>query len=215
MLDLVIDVVFRAQPLAGVALFVAAFVTGLYSARATRLTFFGERRTGASVHESPATMLVPLLVLGIPALAAGFGGNAIFSALAEKPEALSIPLSAIAVLLALAGAAAGWFLVGGERGDEVLESRAGFAWRASATAFGYDALVYRLAVGPAIAGARILWAVIDRYVIDGSVEVVARLARRFGGLTSDIQTGDTQWYGVMIVAGVALMLAVSAWLGRS
>jgi NADH-quinone oxidoreductase subunit L len=212
--DLVIDVVFAAQPLAGAALLLTAFVTGLYSGRATRLAFFGARRTADHAHESPMSMLVPLYVLAVPAVGAGFAGSWLFGLLAEKPEALSIPMSAVAVLLAVAGVTVGWMLVGGERGDEVLESRAGLAWRISASAFGYDALVYRVVVAPTVAACRVLWAAIDRYIIDGTIEGTAYVARWLGSTASEVQTGDTQWYGVMILAGVALMLAITVYLGR-
>ena len=212
--DLVLDVVWAAQPVAGVALFFSAFVTGLYSGRATRLTFFGSRRGEGHAHESPASMLVPLGVLAIPAVFAGFAGSWLFSRLGERPEALSIPLSALAVAIAGAGAVAGWFLVGGERGDEALESRLGVAWRISASAFGYDALVYRVVVRPTVALARGLWAVVDRYAVDGVVEGSAVLVRWLSGLASDMQTGDAQWYGTAIAVGIAVLLAVTVWVGR-
>jgi NADH-quinone oxidoreductase subunit L len=210
--DLVIDVVWVAQPLAGAALLLAAFVTGLYSGRATRLTFFGTRRVEGHAHESPLSMLVPLCVLAVPAALAGFAGDWLFTRLGERPEALSIPLSALAVGLGLAGVAVGWVLENGERADEALESRMGLAWRMSATAFGYDALVYRVVVAPTVVIARGLWATVDRLVIDGTVEGTAVVAKWLGGVSSDLQNGDVQWYGAVIVAGVALLLAVSVYL---
>jgi NADH-quinone oxidoreductase subunit L len=212
--DLVLDVVWASQPIAGVALFLAAFVTGLYSGRATRLTFFGDFRGDGHAHESPASMLVPLGVLAVPAVLAGFGGSWLFGLLGERPAALSIPLSAVAVLIALAGVAVGWMLEGGENADEVLEAKSGLAWRISASAFGYDGLVSRFVVEPTVVLARGLWATLDRYVIDGTVEGAAAVARWMGGLASELQNGDVQWYGAAIVTGVALLMALSVWLGR-
>jgi len=212
--DLVLDVVWKASPVAGLALFAGAFVTGLYSARATRLTFFGERRGGGQAHESTTSMLVPLVVLAIPAAILGFGGPWLFAKLGQDWEALSIPLSVIAVGLGLAGAAAGWLLEGGQQADEALESRAGFFWRASASAFGYDALVYRIIVRPTVVVARTAWAFIDRWLIDGTVEGAAAVVRWISTSSSDMQSGDVQWYGAVIVVGIALMLAMSVWLGR-
>jgi len=212
--DLVLDVVWATQPLAGGALFVSAFVTGLYSARATRLAFFDARRGEGHAHESPRAMLIPLGILAVPAALAGFAGTWIFLRLGQEPEPLSIPLSAIAVALGLAGIAVGWLMESGERADEMLESRFGVAWRASASAFGYNALVYHVVVNPTVVLARGLWAVVDRFVIDGAVEGSAVLARLAGGATSDLQSGDVQWYGTVIAAGVALLLAIAVWLGR-
>jgi NADH-quinone oxidoreductase subunit L len=212
--DLVIDAVWVAQPVAGVALLAAAFVTGLYSARATRLAFFGVHRVHEHAHEGGRMMLGPLVVLAVPAVLAGFGGSWLIARLGERPEALSLPMSSLAVALALAGVVVGWLLVSGEAADEALESRYWMAWRVSASAFGFDALVNRVVVIPTVALARGLWSVVDRLVVDGIVEGSAVLARKAGAAASELQTGDTQWYGSAIVVGTVLLLAVSVWLGR-
>jgi len=123
-------------------------------------------------------------------------------------------LSVVAVALALAGVAVGWLLEGGEHADEALETRLGWAWGASATAFGYDALVYRVVVRPTTTAARVLWAVADRYVIDGVVEGAAAVVEWLGAVGSKLQAGDAQWYGAAIALGVAVMLAVTVWVGR-
>ncbi len=57
---------------------IAAFITAFYTFRLIFLTFFGKCRvdakTGEHVHESPWTMIVPLFVLALGALLAGFLG---------------------------------------------------------------------------------------------------------------------------------------------
>jgi NADH-quinone oxidoreductase subunit L len=212
--DAILDAVWIAVPLAGAVLFATAFVTGLYSGRATRLTFFGSRRGEGHAHESPLSMLVPLAVLAVPAALLGLGGDWIMTRLGEHPEPLSLPISAVAVSLGLLGIAVGWSLEGGLNADEALEKRLGFAWRAGAVGFGWDAVVTRVVVAPAWVAARVLWAVVDRYLIDGTVEGSATVARWAGGVVSRLQNGDAQWYGALIAAGVALMLVASTWLGR-
>jgi NADH-quinone oxidoreductase subunit L len=199
---------------AAVALFVTVFDTGLYSGRATRMTFFGDFRGEGHPHESSASMWVPLAILAVPAALLGFAGSWIFERLSEQPEKLSIPISLLAVGLALAGVAVGWMLESGERADEALETRMGWAWGASSSAFGYDALVYRVVVAPSVVAARVLWAVVDRYIIDGTVEGSAKVASWLGSVGSEMQAGDAQWYGAAIALGVAVMLAVTIWVGR-
>jgi NADH-quinone oxidoreductase subunit L len=54
--------------------FFASACTALYSGRLLKLTFFGDYRGKAHVHESPATMLIPLYVLVIFAALGGFLG---------------------------------------------------------------------------------------------------------------------------------------------
>ena len=108
----------------------------------------------------------------------------------------------------------GWVLEGGENADEALERRLGPAWTAGASGFGWDGLVSRAIVGPAVVLSRVLWAAVDRFLIDGVVEGTAVVAKWAGGVVSRLQNGDAQWYGVLIASGVALMLAASIWLGR-
>ncbi|WFS23837.1 NADH-quinone oxidoreductase subunit L [Rhizobium rhododendri] len=78
--DAVIEASFASNsPVAGFAftlLVIAALFTSFYSWRLIFLTFFGKPRASHEVmhhvHESPNVMLVPLYVLGLGALAAGF-----------------------------------------------------------------------------------------------------------------------------------------------
>ncbi|MBO9184299.1 NADH-quinone oxidoreductase subunit L [Rhizobium sp. L80/93] len=78
--DAIIEASFASNsPVAGFAftlLVIAALFTSFYSWRLIFLTFFGKPRASHEVmhhvHESPNVMLVPLYVLGLGALAAGF-----------------------------------------------------------------------------------------------------------------------------------------------
>jgi NADH:ubiquinone oxidoreductase subunit 5 (subunit L)/multisubunit Na+/H+ antiporter MnhA subunit len=153
-------------------------------------------------------------VLAGPAVVLGFAGSWIMTRLGEHPEPLSVPISAVAVGLGLVGLLVGWSLERGENADEALEARLGPLWRAGSSGFGWDTLVARGVVAPVAVAARILWAVVDRYLIDGTVEGSAMVARWAGGVVNRLQSGDAQWYGALIAAGVALMLATSIWLGR-
>ncbi len=212
--DGILDVVWAAIPLAAVVLLTTAFITGVYSGRATRLTFFGARRGAGHAHESPLSMLVPLVVLAVPAALLGFAGDWIFMRLGEHPEPLSLPISAVAVTLGLVGLGIGWMLERGENADQALQERLGGFWKAGSVGFGWDGLAMRFVATPVAVGCRILWAVVDRFLIDGVVEGMATIAQWAGGVVSRLQSGDAQWYGALIATGVALMLAASIWLGR-
>ncbi len=212
--DGILDVVWAAVPLAAVVLLTTAFITGVYSGRATRLTFFGARRGAGHAHESPLSMLVPLAVLAVPAALLGFAGDWIFTRLGEHPEPLSLPISVVAVTLGLLGVGIGWMLERGENADQALQERLGGFWTSGSVGFGWDGLALRFVVTPVVVACRILWAVVDRFLIDGFVEGTATLARWSGGVVSRLQSGDAQWYGALIATGVALMLAASIWLGR-
>ncbi len=56
----------------------------------------------------------------------------------------------------------------------------------------------RFVATPVAVGCRILWAVVDRFLIDGVVEGTATVAQWAGGVVSRLQSGDAQWYGALI-----------------
>jgi len=107
---------------------ISAFLTALYTFRMVFLTFFGEQKT--EIHHKPGNAIkIPLIVLGILSLIAGFielphnfGHFSLFSDFLDKvlPPAVisSAPavgeavLQAVAGLLALAGAFVAWQMYG-------------------------------------------------------------------------------------------------------
>lgn len=221
--DAVLDAVWVHAPVAGVALFASTLLTGVYSAYATRLAFFGGRRSDTHAHESTLVMLVPLGVLAAGAATLGLLGSSLIGLLGEHAEPLSIPISAIAVSLAGAGAFAGWVLAGRASAPRVPAP----AWVTPMPAsvisrliaftrsgFGLDALVGAAVIAPVVAVSRATWALVDRFVIDGVVEGSAYLTRRAGARLSRFHAGDTQGYVGIIVLAVAVMLAASMWIGR-
>ena len=105
--DAVLDAVWLSSPAAAVLLFIVVMLTGFYTVRATKLAFFGEWRGSGHSHESPVSMLAPLVVLAIPAAGLGLAGAWLATTLGEHPEPLSMPLSVVAVTLALIGGAGG------------------------------------------------------------------------------------------------------------
>jgi NADH-quinone oxidoreductase subunit L len=212
--DEVVAAVLAAAPWAGVALLAASALTAAYAARATRLAFFGEPRGEKPAHESPWTMIVPLAVLALGALALGFAGGPLASVLGHEAEPLSLPIAATAVLLALVGGTLGWL----SARPGAAEAERAPAWRsvtrAAFAGWGVDAFAARFVVAPTTAIARVTDAMADRVAIDGIAEGVASVASRIGGLFTEIQSGDAQWYGALMATGVVVLVAAAVWLVR-
>ena len=210
----IIDAVWTRQPAVGVLLVATVFVTGLYALRATKLAFFGSERGSRSAHESSWTMLAPLLVLAVPAAGLGVGGGWMVGALGGHPEPLSAGLSALAVAAGLAGGAIAWF-ARTEATSAAAEMRPLARMRgAAASGFGWDMAIDRIIVNPTVGAARTLWAVADRFVIDGLVEGSALGARKLGAWISRLQTGDGQGYAALMAVATLMMLASMILLGR-
>ena len=212
--DAVLDAVWLANPVAGVLLFAAALLTGFYTVRATKLAFFGEWRGTGHSHESPLSMLAPLVILAIPAATLGFAGSWIAEKLGEHPEALSLPLSVAAVTIALVGGAVAWRFVRSDGTEPELTGAAGSVWNLLGRGFGYDGAVMRFVVQPTVAGCRALWAIVDRFVIDGIVEGSAIATGALSGLISRAQTGDGQGYAAFMALAVVVLLCALMLVGR-
>lgn len=184
-------------------------VTGAYATRAWLRTFFGEARAVAlpepepgtahvvDVTEAPRTMLVPVILLAVPALLLGFAG---------EPH-LDLGVAGISVLLAALGAGvvyAFW------RIDPVADpARLLGPLRAPCErAFYVDSLYAALFVRPVLALARLVVKT-DDVVVDGAVRGSGTSARGLSGVLRLAQNGNVQLYVSGVLAGV-LLIAVGA-----
>lgn len=212
--DAVIEAVWHHSPLAGAVLFAAAALTAFYVGRTTRLVFFGAAAPGLHAHESPRSMLVPLAVLSVPALAFGWLGGSLFEILGAEAEPLALGVSAAAVGVGVLGGVAGWFAGATVRSDDEFFSRLGRMAPVLQRAYGWDDMIDRVIIGPVTTASRALWAWGDRLVVDGVVEGAASAARRGAKRIAGMHDGDGQRYATVIAAAVALMLAAAVVVGR-
>jgi len=181
-------------------------VTGAYATRAWLRTFFGPTRTLAlpepepgtahviDTREAPLTMLVPVVLLTVPALLLGFSGG---------PH-LDVPVAAISVALALLGAGvvyAYW------RSDPVTDpARLLGPMRVPCErAFYADSLYAAVFVRPVLALAGLVVKT-DDTVVDGAVRGSGRSARGLSGMLRLLQNGNVQLYVSGVLAGVLLLV---------
>ncbi|MFI7135672.1 NADH-quinone oxidoreductase subunit L [Nonomuraea sp. NPDC050153] len=184
-------------------------VTGAYATRAWLRTFFGEARVVAlpepepgtahvvDVTEAPRTMLVPVVVLAVPALLLGFAGEL----------HLDLGVAAVSVLLAALGAGvvyAFWHIDPIADPARLLGPLRGPCERA----FHVDGLYAALVARPVLALAR-LTVRTDDVIVDGAVRASGRSARGLSGVLRLAQNGNVQLYVTGVLAGV-LLIAVGA-----
>ena len=211
--DAVLDAVWLVNPAAAVLLFLTALLTGFYTVRATKLAFFGQWRGEGHAHESPLSMLAPLVFLAVPAATLGFAGTWLAEQLGEHPEPLSLPISGAAVGVALVGGVVAWITVR-DRVETTAHGASAVVLRVLGSGFGYDAAVSRYLVRPTIALCRGLWALVDRFIIDSTVEGSALVAKWLGGLVSRSQSGDGQRYAAFMALAAVILLCVIMLAGR-
>jgi NADH-quinone oxidoreductase subunit L len=202
------------------------FVTATYTFRLVFMAFHGEPRFDPAhpPHESPAVVTVPLVLLAIPSIAAGWiigyvvfgdffldslfrGKNADFHGLWSYTLH---GMSALPFWLAVAGIATAWFLYL-KRTDLPKKIAVAFGplYALVERKYGFDELYTRIfALGAQVVGNG-LWKGGDQRIIDGvMVNGSARLVGWFSGVVRLVQSGLIYWYAFMMIFGVCAVYAL-------
>jgi NADH-quinone oxidoreductase subunit L len=200
------------------------FLTGLYTFRMFFLVFEGNVSPYAREHahtpehgEGPFSMVSTVAVLAVLAAVGGLiqipGAwhlltdwlEPVAHPLVEPSVLQDYVISAVSVLLGLAGIALAWAVYGAHR---VAIPRAAFFRRLFEHKFyfdeAYDWGFYR----PAAATARGWTRFVERPLIAGSIDAVAGGTRRAGGTVSQTQTGLVRSYALALAFGVAVLVLV-------
>jgi NADH-quinone oxidoreductase subunit L len=181
-------------------------VTGAYATRAWLRTFFGAARVVAlpepepgtahvvDIREAPRTMLVPIVLLSVPAVLLGFAGGL----------HVELGVAAVSVVLALLG---GGVVYAFWRSDPLADPARllGPLRVPCERAFYVDGVYAALFVRPVLALARLVVRT-DDVVVDGAVRGSGRSAQGLSGLLRLAQNGNVQLYVSGVLAGVLLIV---------
>jgi NADH-quinone oxidoreductase subunit L len=200
------------------------------------LTFFGEQRFDehhVHVHESPKSMLVPLMVLAVLsifggwlALPAFWGGEDYFSRFVApvfgSPEAAGAEVAARSLELSLAGVAvvtaflgfviAFWLYLKRPGKTAELAKSLGGAYTTLLNKYYVDEIYAAVVIKPLIWISRnVLWQIVDVRAIDGVVNGVADGTTDIGDGVRRTQSGNTRSYAVWVVIGALVIIAIVFW----
>jgi NADH-quinone oxidoreductase subunit L len=198
---------------------VTAFMTAFYSFRLIFVAFWGESRVdphhAEHVHEPSLTMTVPLVVLAILSIFAGYFGIPHFiEPVLQGPvgaEAHDGPLllKLIAIAMGVGGIVAAWVVYVKSPG---LPDRLAEKWR---LAYDYsfhkwyvDELYDRTIVKPTVDLADGLWKKVDVAVIDAMVNGVGSAALLWAQGMRVVQSGQVQHYALAMALGAVAILGV-------
>jgi NADH-quinone oxidoreductase subunit L len=201
-------------------LVLAAFLTAFYMFRVVFIAFLGSpapaRAAGhhghgeVHAHDAPAIMTLPLWILAALAMAIGIWFTFSHPEVEFGPPAWLTPL---AVAVAVAGIALAWLVYGlrAISADRLFER---FAWigEAAVERFWLDdlfALLYRRVILGV--SATIGW--VDRYIVDGVLNVLSAWTLTSGDWLRRIQSGQAQDYVYGIALGVLLLMVWMRWPG--
>jgi NADH-quinone oxidoreductase subunit L len=213
---------------------ITALLTGIYMARLMAMTFHGPNRTGeaerAHLHDAPAIMTGPLVILGILTVVGGalnvphlFGGHERLTEWLEPvvrfalerwpltlpPATVEWALVVAAVVTGLVGLLVGYLLTRARpipTPREAPEER-GFA-RVLNRKYYVDELYDAVFVRPLVwLSDRVLWKTIDKAVVDGIFVHGGVFASRWAGrIGSRLQNGQLGVYAVLFVIGAVWVL---------
>ena len=218
-------------------LVLAALMTSFYSWRLIFMTFHGKTRaepdTFRHAHESPPVMLLPLVVLGIGAIGAGFlfqryfigdGRKAFWGeALYEGPKNHILehmhhvpgwvawsPTAAMLIGLALAYV----FYIAVPSIPGALARAMPWLYRFLLNKWYFDELYDRLFVRPALWLGRKLWKTGDGRIIDGiGPDGIAARVLDITGRVVRLQTGYVYHYAFAMLIGVAAIITYFMYAG--
>jgi len=218
---------------AWLAVTACVFVTAFYTFRLVFYAFHGKERFEShdhAPHESPAVVTVPLVLLAIPSICAGwligrvlfgdyFGGSIAIApshpGLREMAEEFHgvLPMMAHAVRtipfwLTAAGIAAAWYLyILKPELHARLRKKAGVLVTVLEEKYGFDRFYDWFFAGGARRFGNGLWRFGDVTVIDGlMVNGSASLIGWFAGLVRLVQSGFIYHYAFFMIIGVSMLL---------
>ena len=201
------------------------FVTAAYTFRLVFMAFHGAPRFDAAhpPHESPAVVTLPLVLLAIPSVCAGWLiGTVVFGdyfqeSLVREPEEFHGLVSytlhgmtAVPFWLAIAGIGTAWFLyIKNPKIPKKIAMGFGPLYALVERKYGFDELYsWLFAKGARVIGGG-LWKGGDQMAIDGvMVNGSARLVGWFSGVVRLVQSGLIYWYAFMMIFGVCAIYAV-------
>ncbi len=210
---------------------IAAFLTAFYSWRLLILTFHGEPRADAKtmghVHESPAVMLGPLLVLAAGAIVTGFTfensfigegwhefwrgaifnapGNTVLADMHHLPALVGL-LPTIVGLLGI-GLAYLFYVAQPGLPARVADAAPG-VYRFLLNKWYFDELYDTVFVRPFKRLARLLWQVGDAQIIDGVPNGIAAFTTDSSAQVVRIQTGSIAVYAFTMLIGLVGLVSV-------
>lgn len=191
-----------------------AFMTAFYMFRLIFVAFFGENQTAEHAHESPAVMTVPLIILAVLAVFAGFVGsplmNYAFAHYITYPGAIhhtpSITIMLISSVLAVSGIFLAWAVYQKKWLDyEELKVKMGGIYKLLYNKYYIDEF-YAWLIKHFIDGTARLMEWFDLKVVNGTVNGLAWLTGYLGLNLRYTEDGQVQTYAIYIYAGMVILI---------
>lgn len=214
---------------------IAALLTAFYMFRLLFMTFYGKSRMSKKVeehvHESPMSILLPLIVLAILSIVGGFLGFPTKSAINEflapvigsgvhglghggeahhVSSKLMFSMMGVSTGIAIVGIVLAYMMyITRPELPKTLAKRFKRTYTLLLNKYYVDEIYDAVFVKPTIGVSNVLWKVVDVKVIDGFVNAVGRLTVLKGEVLKLFQTGLVRNYAFSIMLGGIIIIVCS------
>lgn len=205
---------------------IAAFFTAFYMSRLFFLVFMGSSRAKAVAsedhdvhghnhahepHESPASMTTPLIVLAVLAVVAGFVNTPFNEWLGhwltgqDHEEAANWTVIILSTLAGVLGIGLGYLIyLKRTIPRDIVSGKLPWLYTLLNRKYFIDEIYDTIVVKP-LRGLGYILELIDIYIIDGIVRLIAFTVVSLGRLGSRLQNGQLQSYGVIMLLGMLIL----------
>ena len=212
--DMILEAAFAYAPWMYWVGVVTAGMTAFYVWRAFWMTFWGEYKGHGHPHESPPSILGPLVVLAVLSLGGGYFFNVpeILKGMFPLEEgAKDISLTVYSVIAGFLGIGISYYMYVVNRAvPEGIARALGGVYTLVYNKYFVDEVYDATLVNPLITGSRtVLWHGVDEGLIDNVVNGVGSQAQGVGSWLRLLQSGNIRSYATWIALGsVALLIAM-------
>ncbi len=235
--DEIVHAAFERHAVVGVIMLATAGLTAYYTFRMFFLCFHGPLRlpaeAGPHPHEVPRVMLVPLYILALGAIFAGYLGvtlapspagflgvfrpHGFFHAYLGQSTVGHIEhahggtwLMYVSALVAIAGIVLAWARYGRAPETEPDRQALGRLWDVFHAKWYFDEMYDRVFVRPLRNLGRLMFAT-DNVGVDGAIRLVVAVPRSLAFVLHFLQRGALQTYAAGMVVGLVVLLLLWTW----
>ncbi len=211
--DLIVSTAYEASFFWGVLVSVVSFLTAYYIFREGFVMFHGKEHFRheheKEPHESPGVMAIPMLLLALMAVSAGFFEGWYGGVMGVKKE-LHLNIALLSMGVALAGIGVAYLvyvrgLIDPQKAYEALKP----LHTTFKEQFFTERLYHRVLAGGYLFYSKILYMTSERQLIDGLVNVTYPAVRGAGGVLRLLQAGKLNLYALFVAFGFSLLLLIT------
>ncbi|PEA54461.1 NADH-quinone oxidoreductase subunit L [Bacillus pseudomycoides] len=199
---------------------IAAFFTAFYMFRLYFLVFTGEARGEQKhVHESPKVMTVPMMVLGVLAIGAGYVNTPWFGTFLgdwlTKDATFQVRevhgpawIMIVATLVSLAGIGLAYLIYGKHTiSRDWLGGKNTAMYNLLKEKYYIDEL-YSVTVLPFVKGIAYALCFFETYIVEGTMQLIGGIVKGVSTIGSKLQNGQVQMYGTVTAVCLAALVVI-------